>query len=275
MSVSTPPLIKQRGSAELRAQALKDVTIDQGTPYQISETGLKGLRFFRKKQVEHFVSQMQATKEICEHNDLEREPTPKEAAAIARLRAALSFEDWHPDVAIKTFHDMDIIFFAGRLQGNVRAHWEDGPFLFRYVPRTTQDAKNFYADRKWEGVDEFVASGKKEVTWTLWGRTWFDGCPPGKCCIVLNATAILAKNKSGRLTSWAQIWAVLLHEMCHAYTWVRSMQYDGHGKHFGTKLAAVDERWTKLFGFASNGASYDRLHPSELSNGASEAASGI
>ncbi len=167
MSVSAPPLIKQRGSAELRAQALENVTIDQGTPYQISETDLKALRSFRKKQVEHFVSQMQATKEIYEHNDLEREPTPKEAAAIARLRAALSIEDWHPDVAMKTFHDIDVIFFAGRLQGNVRAHWGDGPFQFRYVPQSVQDAKNFYAYRRMEGVDNFLASGKKEVTWTL------------------------------------------------------------------------------------------------------------
>lgn len=217
---------------------------------------------------------MQATKEIYEHNDLEREPTPKEAAAIARLRAALSIEDWHPDVAIKTFHDMDIIFFAGRLQGNVCAHWADGPFTFRYVAQSVQDTKNFDAYRRMEGVDEFVTSGKNEVAGTIWGRTWFDGCPPGKCRIALNATAILARNKSGRLTSWAQIWVVLLHEMCHAYTQVRTMEYDGHGKHFGTKLAAVDKRWTQLFGFASIGASYDRFHPSELSNGANEAASG-
>ncbi len=52
------------------------------------------------------------------------------------------------------------------------------------------------------------------------------------------------------------------------------MESDGHGKHFGTKLAAVDERWTKLFGFASKEVSYDRFHPSELTNGANEAASG-
>ena len=258
---------RRPGGKELRKQALDRVVTDRGTPYQITDKDLEDLLVHPQQHAGLFVSEMQATKEIYNHNNLEREPTSHEVAAIARVHAALSIENWHPDVAIKTFHDLDTIFFNGRLRGNVCICWCDGRKRYQV---STQDLSNMINSNRMKSLDEPLASGQNKAIIVSLGVTYCDGYPPGQCRIKLNAGSILPKGKPGSLSSWAQMWAVLMHEMCHAYDRVRTADAGGHGKHFGTKLEAVARRWDKLFGFPLDGLRYEVFQASELSDNCGE-----
>lgn len=44
-------------------------------------------------------------------------------AAVARLRAGLRIHDWRPDLVIKAFNDLDIVFFGGKLRGHTTIRW--------------------------------------------------------------------------------------------------------------------------------------------------------
>lgn len=271
-------------STGFRDQALSKVVVDRGTPYQITDKDLEDLRVLPQKHSGHFVSDMQATKELHNYNALGRDPTSDELAAIARVRAALSIKDWHPDVAIKTFHDLDTILFDGRLRGNVCVCWTDHRINYVYVSGSNGDPKNIRGNNvnptRLAALDKLASRGQKELTLIVKGVTRRSGYPLGQCCIMLNAESILPEGKSGSPISWGTMWWALLHEMCHAYDRVRTKEGDGHGKHFGTRLAAVKGRWNKLFGrtpgfiFGLNGSRYDRFLPSELSGRTSEVVSG-
>lgn len=276
-------------SREFRDQALSEVVVDRGTPYQITDQELKDLRVFSPNHSSHFVTVMQSTKEHNEHNDLGREPTSKEVAAIARLHAALGveLEKWRPDIAIKAFYDLDTVFFDGHLRGSVCVGWSDGrvnhshPPMPRY-PRDPESLNDVHA-RVTSGplkvFDRVAASGQIEAIIGANGLASQAGYSRGQCRIFLNTETILSQGKSGSVGSWGQMWLTLLHEMCHAYDRVRTTEEVRHGKHFGTKLEAVKKRWNKLFGmhkfrFALNLGDYDRFDPSELSGCAGEVVSG-
>lgn len=110
--------------------------------------------------------------------------------------------------------------------------------------------------------------------------TRVTGCQPGQCRITLNAENVLPDGEHGTPSSWAQMWATFLREMCHAYDRVRARGRDGHGKHFGTRYMAVYERWNTLFGMCGSllktcDLKHNHFDPSELRGGAGEVASGI
>ena len=281
-------------SREFRDQALSKVVVDRGTPYQITDQDLKDLGTFPPNHSSHFVTAMQTTKELLEHNDLGREPTSNEVAAIARLHAAqaIGLEDWHPDIAIKAFHDLDTVFFDGHLRGSVCVCWSDGRVnhmldlpnhphtdRWRQDPKCLNDIHFRITPNRLITVDQIATAGQKEATFRLEGTTCPAGYSPGQCRIMLNTERILPEGKNGNLISWRVMWLTILHEMCHACGQVRTRERTGHGKHFGTKFEAVKKRWNKLFGmhkfrFALNVGGYDRFDPSELSGGAGELISG-
>ena len=207
------------GSKELRDWAAEEVVIGRGTPYQVTEKDLEDLDGFPHNHSGHFVSEMQATRDIHDHNVAERKASPNEIAAIARVRAALSVDDWHPDVAIKAFHDLDLIFFDGHLRGNVCVCWSDNRINYRFIPGTSEDPKyttDVIAKGMASGLHKFehtvrqLPSGQKEVIVRSEGVTCWIGYPAGQCRIMLNADSVLGEGES----PWQKMWAFLLHEMC-------------------------------------------------------------
>lgn len=67
----------------------------------------------------------------------------------------------------------------------------------------------------------------------------------------LNAKTILLDSSTD--TSFKTMFGTMLHEMCHAYEHVRCSpeecgQWDGHDKHFRTKIHAVHRRAHDLLG---------------------------
>ena len=53
-------------------------------------------------------------------------------AAILRLRAGLEIQDWKPDLVIKAFHDLDTVFFNGKLRGHVTIQWQTASWWTEY-----------------------------------------------------------------------------------------------------------------------------------------------
>jgi hypothetical protein len=55
---------------------------------------------------------------------LTQQPTVAQEECIARLRAAWTHGDWTPDVALKSFFDLDAVYFGGHLRGKCRLRWK-------------------------------------------------------------------------------------------------------------------------------------------------------
>ena len=232
---STPRKSRQ----ELHDDAFEDVTLDSGTEYTCKQSDLDatgGLarreypkddrkdrkasrkRWFPRKNQGPFVTPRQACLEIFEHNDLRRKPGNLEMNAIERISSAIAAGHdgiWGPDLIIKAFCDLDIIFFRGRLRGHVCVRW----------------------------LRDWSTDGK-----TTWGTTVFLG--EGKCVIKMNADTILL----GQRHPFKRMFATMLHEMCHADADTQVLEHEllkcvSHGKNFGTRYYAVEARAKRLFGF--------------------------
>ena len=102
-----------KSGKELYREAFLKVKADRGTPYDVSQEELDAMSTFSDRNFGPFVSQTQATKEVVDHNKPSRKPSSAELAAIQRLRSALKDSLWSPDIVIKAFHDLDMIFFLG------------------------------------------------------------------------------------------------------------------------------------------------------------------
>lgn len=205
---------------ELYHEAFLDVRVNRGTPYNVSQQELDALSNFPAQNNGPFISQSQATKEVIDHNRLSRKPSSAELAAIQRLREAIEdHRPWSPDIVIKAFHDLDIIFFLGRLRNNVRIQWQT-PEAF--IPHVTP---------------EDFALGATIGT----GRV-------GQMDIMIHAHNLLYRDVIQN--PWMQMWSTALHEMCHAYEGVRAQtgMQPGHEKDFRLKIEAVHERAQELFG---------------------------
>lgn len=55
-------------------------------------------------------------------NHLDKVPLPPEQRAIGRFAAAIKAL-FGPDLAIKAYHDLDLIFYGGKLRGNAILRW--------------------------------------------------------------------------------------------------------------------------------------------------------
>ena len=182
-----------------RRDAFRDVSLDSGTVYDCTQSDLDvtgGLarheypedarvdrsasheKWFRKPNHGPFTGPRQACLEIVEHNDSRRKPEIPELEAIERLSNALragSRDDaWGPDLIIKAFCDLDVVFFCGRLRGHVCVRW---------LPNWSQERV------------------------PMFGETVFVG--EGKCAIKLNADSILLDHPY----PFVMMFGTLLHEM--------------------------------------------------------------
>ncbi|MCJ1268948.1 hypothetical protein MMC22_008836 [Lobaria immixta] len=54
--------------------------------------------------------------------------SPEVEAAISHLQATLKIQGWKPDLIIKAFKNLDIVFFAGKLRGHTTFSWRCAPW---------------------------------------------------------------------------------------------------------------------------------------------------
>lgn len=218
----------QEVSQQMYKQAFEPFQVKNGTKYPCSQTEIdfhhRGR--FLQPNTGPFVSAIEATSQIVEHNKETRKVPPPESAAIDRLiDAILDAEEYGfvPDIVIKAFADLDLVFFDGRLRGNVCVEWVSDEYL-----------------QKWH-----VPPG-------AWGFTVKpEPGESGQCRVKLNAKTILLDPSTE--VPFKTMFGTMLHEMCHAYEHVRCFpeecdQGDGHEKHFRTKIHAVHRRAYHLLG---------------------------
>ena len=102
------------------------VTADAGTPYKISQRDIDATHHFSSHNERPFVSAGRATQQLLTQNCPRIDYSSRECAAMERLSAALSnarCSFWQPDLIIKSFLDLDILFFGGVLRGNICFDW--------------------------------------------------------------------------------------------------------------------------------------------------------
>lgn len=169
--------MRSRPRELLLEEAFNPVDAHYGTPYPCRQRDLDIVRHPPGYNPAPQVSQRQATLEVVQLNDLRRRLSTEESEAIHRLSDAIDCATrytWGPDLVIKSFLDLDVVFFGGALQGSIGVSWES--------------------------CEVFPAGGL--------GRT--RNCsPPGHAQISLNAEVILL----GR-DPFKTMFSTILHEMC-------------------------------------------------------------
>ncbi|KAF6218262.1 hypothetical protein HO133_006224 [Letharia lupina] len=149
-----------------------------------------------------------ASREIIEHNDQRRSPSSCEQDAIRCLARALDEAEsgpWGPDLIIKCFCDLDIVFFGGVLQGNVRVGWGSAHELAML----------------------------EEALRDNYGITIHT--QPGRVDIFLNARGIFS-NPNAAVSLFRAIFSTMLHEMC---TEERTNYLDSKQLKRGNSIAAA------------------------------------
>lgn len=161
-------------------QAFDRVDSPLGTPYPCRQREIDIVRRAPSQDGGPFVSPRRATLEIVEHSNPRRRIKSYEREALYRLSDAMhaaARHPWGPDLVIKAFLDLDIVFFRGALRGYVRVAWK--------------------------GREHFSDGGESQG-YTRPNESW-----PGHSQIHLNAEAILL----GRCP-FRDMFSSLLHEMC-------------------------------------------------------------
>ncbi len=225
--------IKKFGEMLYESALLQNFREDSGTHYlcKQSEIDFHQNGVFDKPNEGPFVSLLEATEEVIRWNDEKRAPSREESESIQRLvtmiREVEKDSRFGPDLLIKTWVDLDRVFFAGRLRGHV---------LVRWVKRIVGDG---------------VVGDPLGITRLRWESE------TGKCLIEMSAEQVLLPQKwRGYPEDYDPVISMfgnILHEMCHAYKAVRSPKEglranDVHGSHFQTKISVVHNRATRLLG---------------------------
>ena len=198
---------------------------NSGSPYKCrqSEIDFHHRGVFQKPNNGPFVSRMQATEEVMRWNDETRAPPREELEMIRQLAVTVHDAEkntlFHPDIVVKAFADLDRVFFGGRLRGNVTVQW----------------VKEI--DREERSSDVFGETSRFRN---------------GQCRIVLNATKILLQRwKRVGNNSVASMFGTLLHEMCHAYDFVRCVnqrRVDAHDECWQTMIGVIHDRCCRILG---------------------------
>lgn len=138
-----------------------------GTEYPCDQKDLDNYQNLTRKNHAASVSREKATDDLVKHNDSGRE-NEAVLAAEKRIQAACNKKDepWLPDLIIKMFADLDLVFFGGYLLGNVEIKWVN--------------------DRK---VEDHVGEDHPQPGYTEWFSEHHER--PGQAKIRLNATRIL------------------------------------------------------------------------------------
>lgn len=205
----------------------QDFREESGTPYPCKQSEIDFHRngVFDKPNKGPFVSLLEATEEILRWNDEKRAPSREESEIIQRLSTTIREvgKDFRfgPDLLIKTWADLDSLFFAGRLRDHVLVRW------VKRIDGGLYGHMQFYESETTKGLIEMSAEvNLLPQKWRRWGEDYNP---------VVN------------------MFSTILHEMCHAYELVRS-PYEPwntdiwHDPHFQTKISVVHDRATRLLG---------------------------
>lgn len=161
-------------------EALKPTRADSGTAYEVNQATIDQIISLPTQSGKRTsVEESDAAWEICRHNAENREIPPEspEAAAITRLNALFkppSYTQSGPDLIIKAFRDLDIVFFAGRLFRQVQVRWS---------PQVTHMAVYGHVER----------SDNRTARLTMDANTVFLQCK--------------------ELSPYPEMWETMLHEM--------------------------------------------------------------
>ena len=242
LSIDDVSMGSEKANGRMYAEAFIPFRVEKGTCYPSMSQGTIDFHrasFFRRRNKGPFASPMEATQDILWQNDnRDRIRSLPEIAAISRLQTTIyniryKGATYGPDLAVKAFSDLDIIFFAGMLGRNVCVNW---------------------SSHKFNPHLQFAA-----IPWaTVWGVSVENQHPSEfcQCRIILNAGSLFSAKVTHPLQG---MMATLLHEMCHAYDIVRCVPTAercggdglGHDEHFETRLVAVHERAMRVMGLGA------------------------
>lgn len=143
------------------------ISASQGTPYPCSQNDLDESIFGFYNPLEARRYPEEALVELESFFRPNSRISPEVEAAISHLQAALKIQDWKPDLIIKAFKDLDIVFFAGKLRGHTTFSWrcapwwdeEEGIPVYIYI----------YGHRGPLGITRVVSCGKTAITLSAWG----------------------------------------------------------------------------------------------------------
>lgn len=147
---------------------------DSGTRYPCHSKNLRSYERPPEKTFQEPWGQRYATSRLLEFLDKPIKPGTREHKALHRIADGLELTLWGPDLIIKAFDDLDIVFFNGTLATRTQISWQTDREI-GYPP--------------------------------AFGVTHSLGY--GRCHIMLNATGIFLRPPNPR----AQMWQTMLHEM--------------------------------------------------------------
>lgn len=227
--------------------AVEPFSTERGTQYPCTQSELDFHRIgrFTSRNKGPFVSALEATAEIMRQNCETRVVPPAELEALNRLLDVVPLEygyKYGPDLAIKAFADLDLVFFGGRLHGNVCIRWS--------TPQLDSNLHELQNGNPILGYTNFPLRSES-----------------GQTRIVLNAKAHFLGQKE---SPFKHMICCLLHEMCHAFSSVRcSVPDGGHGQHFQTRVSIIHQRAVEILGMhAMHGwEHYVQHHVQRMDNG--------
>lgn len=189
-STRLPNAWVSRPRRELRALALLPVQRNLGTLYPCTANELHTAITpnTHPRRSTDYVSGDRASGEIVTHNAPGRNLSQREYDAIRRLEnVVLSCMAgrirWTPDLIIKAFCDIDLVFFLGLLRGHVHVEWKPAS----------------------------CSSFTRRPGHLCMGHTTPLG--GGKAMIRLNADAILYGVRGAEYIPFKDMWRTMLHEM--------------------------------------------------------------
>jgi len=216
---------------EMYHQAFEPFSAHSGTNYPTSQGELDFHRRdrFPSRNKGPFVSERQVTHNMITQNEKGKKLGSREGAALRRLiHAVENYNDGYPygpDLAIKVFDDLDIVFFGGLLRNNVLVTW---------------------TNCQWD--DNFACNSAG----CSYGYTLNRHSSGGQAYIRLNAKKLF---NDARSCPFQAMMCTLLHEMCHAIDFVRCPGATadggdgaGHDDHFATRISVVHERAMRVLG---------------------------
>ncbi|KAI4190075.1 MAG: hypothetical protein L6R41_001041 [Letrouitia leprolyta] len=167
-----------RNRQQLFALTKELVRVDRGTPYPCYAKNLESYRCRPKRTRKAPMSTEVATNKLVNFLNQNIERGTKEDHAVRRLASGMQLSEWGPDLFIKAFDDLDLVFFRGVLAMRTQAHY-----------MTATEMTREFGDAQ------------------MFGCTLPLGY--GRCRIVLNSTLNILHERN----PFAQLWNTLLHEM--------------------------------------------------------------
>lgn len=119
---------RERSRTHLWEEAFLPVRLDTGTDYPCSASKLQDATTPSNRRARKPISKLRASLNIRDHNYLGSRIPKEEYRAVCRLEdttlEVFSGGYWSPDLLIKAFCDLDLVFFAGHLRGHCYVQWK-------------------------------------------------------------------------------------------------------------------------------------------------------